>query len=73
MKTYSVEYLDTKDHVYTNEVLLSSSFNDAFELAKSQAYKWIDDKQIVIRYIAIKDEKHHFVYNMLTKDTDKYY
>lgn len=73
MKQYQVEYLDTKDNTYANEVLLCQSFNHAFELAKTQAYKWINDNKIVIRYVSVKDNYEHYVYNMLTKTTQKYY
>ena len=73
MKHYTIELLDTKEHVFFSTVLLAENITEALELAKEKAYNQIDKHKIVIRYISVKDDKEQYVYNMLTKTTEKWY
>lgn len=73
MKIYSVELLDTKDHVYLEYALLAVSMESAIETAKAKAYKMISENKIVIRYVSVKDGKEQYMYNMLTKKLEKWY
>ena len=73
MKHYTIELLDTKEHVFFSTVLLAENITEALELAKEKAYHQIDKHKIVIRYISVKDDKEQYVYNMLTKTTEKWY
>lgn len=73
MKIYSVELLDTKDHVYLEYTLLAVSMESAIETAKANTYKMISENKIVIRYVSVQDGKEQYMYNMLTKKLEKWY
>lgn len=73
MKTYSIQLLDTKDHVFFSTVSLAPNITDAMEQAKLKAYHQIDKHKIVIRYVTVKDNDKEFTYDMLTKTLHKLY
>ena len=70
--TYSVELLDTKDHVYLEYGLIADSMQSAIEKAKQEAYNMISENKIVIRYVSVYDGNEQYVYNVLTKQLDKW-
>ena len=68
MDYYTIELLDTKDHVFFSTCVLATSITHALESAKVRAYNLMDKHNIVIRYIHVKDKNiHYYSYNMLTK------
>lgn len=73
MKEYTIELLDTKEHVFFSTTILAETISLALEQAKNKAYHQMDKHNIVIRYVSVKNEKTHYVYNMLTKKTEKWY
>ena len=73
MDIYTIELLDTKDHVFFSTNSLAPSITDALEQAKLKAYHQIDKHKIVIRYVVVKDNNQEFTYNMLTKTLHKLY
>lgn len=73
MKEYIVELLDTKDHILFATTVLAETISLALEQAKIRAYHQMDKHNIVIRYVSVKNEKTHYVYNMLTKKNEKWY
>lgn len=73
MNTYTIQLLDTKDHVFFSTVSLAPNITDALEQAKLKAYHQIDKHKIVIRYVTVKDNEQEFTYNMLTKTLHKLY
>ena len=73
MQPYTIEFFDTKDNVFYSTVIIANSVSEALDIAKEEAYHQIDSNKIVIRYVSVKDDNNHFVYNMLTKTTEKYY
>ena len=73
MNTYSIQLLDTKDHVFFSTVSLAPNITDAMEQAKLKAYHQIDKHKIVIRYVTVKDNEQEFTYNMITKTLHKLY
>ena len=73
MKHYTIELLDTKEHVFFSTVLLAENITEALEIAKEKAYHQMDKHDIVIRFISVKDDNEHVMYNMLTKTTEKWY
>ena len=73
MNIYHIELLDTKEHVLFSSLILAINIKEALELAKEKAYHQIDKHNIVIRYISVQDGKEQYMYNMLTKKTEKWY
>ena len=73
MQPYTIEFFDIKDNVFYSTVIIANSVSEALDIAKEEAYHQLDKHKIIIRYVSVKNEKHHFVYNMLTKTTEKYY
>ena len=73
MKYYTIELLDTKDHVFFSTVSLAPNITTAIELAKEKAYHLIDKHKIVIRYVSVQDGQEQYMYNMLTKKLVKWY
>lgn len=71
MGIYTIELLDTKDHVFFSTNSLAPNITDALEQAKLKAYHQIDKHKIVIRYLSVKDDNEQFIYNMLTKTLHK--
>lgn len=49
MKHYSIELLDTKDHVFFSTLSLAPNITTALELAKEKAYHQIDKHKIVLK------------------------
>lgn len=72
MKHYTIELLDTKDHVFFSTVSIAPDITTAIESAKEKAYHQIDKHKIVIRYVSVIGESEHYVYNMLTKKLEKW-
>ena len=70
---YSVELLDTKDHVYMEYALLADSMQSAIETAKEKAYNMISENKIIIRYVSVQDGNEQYMYHMLTKKLEKWY
>lgn len=68
MNIYTIELLDTKDHVFLRTVSLAPNITTAMEIAKLKAYHQIDKHKIVIRYVTVKDDNEQFTYDMLTKN-----
>lgn len=73
MHIYTVELLDTKDHVYMEYALLAVSMESAIESAKEKAYNMISENKIVIRYVSVQDGNEQYVYNVFTKKLEKWY
>ena len=73
MYYYTVELLDTKDHVFFSTFSLAPNITHAMEQAKLKAYNQIDKHRIVIRYVTVKENEQEFTYNMLTKTLHKSY
>lgn len=73
MNVYTVEMLDTKDHVYMQYALLAVSMESAIESAKEKAYNMISENKIVIRYVSVQDGNEQYVYNVFTKKLEKWY
>ena len=73
MNIYTIELLDTKDHVFFSTVSLAPNITYAMEQAKLKAYNQMDKHRIVIRYVIVKDNEQEFTYNMLTKTLHKLY
>ena len=73
MKEYIVELLDTKENIFFSSIILDETISSALEQAKIIAYSKVDKYDIVIRYVSVKNENTHYVYNMLTKKTEKWY
>lgn len=73
MNIYTIELLDTKDHVFFSTNSLAPNITDALEQAKLKAYHQIDKHKIIIRYVVVKDNNQEFTYNMLTKTLHKLY
>lgn len=73
MNTYTIQLLDTKDHVFFSTVSLAPNITHAMEQAKLKAYHQIDKHKIVICYVTVKDNEQEFTYNMLTKTLHKLY
>lgn len=73
MNHYTIELLSTKDNVFFSTVVLSDNIQSALEIAKEKAYHQMDKHDIVIRFISVKDDNEHYVYNMLTKTSEKWY
>ena len=73
MGIYTIELLDTKDHVFFSTNSLAHNITDALEQAKLKAYHQIDKHKIIIRYVVVKDNNQEFTYNMLTKTLHKLY
>ena len=70
---YTVEFLDTKEHVYLEFALLAPDIESAIETAKEKAYKMISENKIVIRYVSVKNDEEQYMYNVLTKKLEKWY
>ena len=73
MNYYIIELLDTKEHIFLATTVLAETITSALEQAKNKAYHQMDKHNIVIRYVSVKNENTHYVYNMLTKETKKWY
>ena len=73
MKPFYIQLLDTKDNVFHSTVTVSTSISEALDIAKEEAYHQMDKNNIITRYVSVKDDNEHYVYNMLTKTTEKYY
>ncbi|UVD41246.1 hypothetical protein [Streptococcus phage vB_SbRt-pBovineB21] len=73
MNVYSVELLDTKEHVYMEYALLADNMKSAIECAKEKAYNMISENKIVIRYVSVQDGNEQYVYNVFTKKLEKWY
>lgn len=70
---YTVELLDTKDHVFFSTATLAPNITEAIEQAKLRAYHQMDKHKIVIRYVSVKDDNEQYMYNMLTKTLHKWH
>ena len=73
MKAYLLKYLDNKENVYDKDVILADCMESAIETAKYEAYKLINAHVIDIRYVSVQDGKEQYMYNLLTKKTEKWY
>lgn len=73
MNYYTIELLDTKDHIFFSTIELAETISSALEQAKIRAYHQMNKHNIVIRYVSVKNENTHYVYNMLTKKTKKWF
>lgn len=72
MNTYTIQLLDTKDHVFFSTVSLAPNITHAMEQAKLKAYHQLDKHKIVIRYVTVKDDEQQFTYDMLNKTLHKF-
>lgn len=73
MKEFKVEYLDIRDNVYMAQTVRTENIHKALEIAKYIANDEKLKRKVITRSISVLDENEHYVYNMFTKKTEKYY
>lgn len=73
MKEFTVELKDTKEHTYLEYVILASDMLIAIQDATAEAYRYIWEADIFIKYVTVADENEKYIYSVLDKTLVKYY
>lgn len=73
MKEFTVELKDTKTHTYLEYVILASDILIAIQDATAEAYRYIWEHDIPVKYVTVADENQKYIYSTLDKSLVKYY
>ena len=67
MKEFTVEFYDNKNFLITTYVILEQNIQQAWELAKKEAYHLIDIGECVPFTVSVLNNDDHLVYKTMTK------
>lgn len=73
MFEYTVELKDTKTHTYLEYVILACDMLIAIQDATSEAYRYIWEHDIPVKYVTVADNNEKYIYSVLDKTLVKYY
>lgn len=73
MYEFTVELKDTKSHTYLEYVILACDMLMAIQDATAEAYRYIFEHDIPIKYVTVSDEKEKYIYSTIDKVLVKYY
>lgn len=73
MFEYTVELKDTKTHTYLEYVILATDMLIAIQDATAEAYRYIWEHDIPVKYVTVADNNEKYIYSVLDKTLVKYY